>query len=308
MTSETSSNAPRNRLFCFGLGFSARALIERLDRRDWQIAGTVRDAEAADRWHSDGVEALIFDGKAQTPGIEEAIAGATHILISVPPDAPPPEGLGDPVLAHYAMALSHAANLNWVGYLSTVGVYGDHDGGWVDETTRAAPVSRRSHHRRAAEMAWEAFSAETGKRVIIFRLAGIYGPGRSALENVMKGRARRIIKPGQRFNRIHVEDIARVVLASMVGHGTAPILNVSDDLPAPPQDVIALAAELMGVPLPPEVAFDDADLSAMAKSFYGENKQVRNDLLKSDLGLTLRYATYKEGLQSLARGLKNKSS
>ncbi|MFV0369464.1 MAG: SDR family oxidoreductase [Hyphomicrobiaceae bacterium] len=293
-------------LICFGLGYSARHLIERLDRDAWQIAGTVRDPEAAKRWRSKGVDAFVFDGETREPGMDEAIATATHVLVSVPPGTPPPEGNGDPVLAYYATALSNAPNLAWIGYLSTVGVYGDHDGGWVDETTDATPFSRRSHDRRAAEIEWEAFGAGTGKRVVIFRLAGIYGPGRSAIENVLRGRARRIIKAGQRFNRIHVDDIASLLMASMTGRGTAPILNVADDLPAPPQDVVAYAAALLGTPAPPEVAIDDAALSAMARSFYDENKQVRNDLLKNDLGLTLTYPTYREGLEALARAHADK--
>lgn len=265
-------------LFCFGLGFSARHLIERLDPSDWRIAGTVREAASAESWRANGIDAFAFDGTAPTPGIDAVLAKATHVLVSAPPG---PDG--DPVLAHYRDALAAAPALDWIGYLSTVGVYGEHHGGWVDEATPTTPVSARSKKRRSAEQAWEAFGEQTGKRVVIFRLAGIYGPGRSAIDSVRQGRARRIIKPGQRFNRIHVTDIANAVLASMEGRGSATILNVTDDLPAPPQDVIAYAAELLGLPPPPEVPFDEADLSPMARSFYGENKQVRNDLMKRDL-------------------------
>ncbi|HRY08103.1 MAG TPA: SDR family oxidoreductase [Hyphomicrobiaceae bacterium] len=287
-------------LFCFGLGFCARHLIARLERTQWHIAGTVREAASAERWRAAGIDTYAFDGTAQPPGLAQALSAATHVLISAPPG---PDA--DPVLSQYRSTLAAAAGLGWIGYLSTVGVYGEHHGGWVDETTPPSPVSTRSRHRRAAEEAWDAFSHQTGKRVVIFRLAGIYGPGRSAIDSVRDGRARRIIKPGQRFNRIHVTDIANAVQASMRGKGNAPILNVTDDLPAPPQDVIAYAAEVLGVPAPPEVAFEDAQLSAMARSFYGENKQVRNDLMKRDLGITLAYPTYREGLAAIAKATKS---
>lgn len=293
-TTAGTSTGRNGCLFCFGLGFTARHLIRRLDTAHWRIAGTVREKSAAERWHATGVDAYIFDGSSSTPGIAETLAEATHILVSAPPGAE-----GDPVLAHYHDVFANAVHLRWIGYLSTVGVYGEHHGGWVDEATPAAPASRRSQLRRAAEEDWERLGSNSGKRVVIFRLAGIYGPGRSAIDNVRSGRARRIIKPGQRFNRIHVDDIATALLASMSGRGSAPVLNITDDLPAPPQDVIAHAAELLGLPLPPAVAFEDADLSPMARSFYGENKQVRNDLMKRDLGIELRNPTYREGLAAI---------
>lgn len=290
-------------LLCFGLGFSARHLIARLDRGAWRIAGTVRDGEAAALWRARDVAAYVFDGRtgagADDAGLEAAIANATHVLVSVPPGA-----AGDPVLHHFGSALAAAPKLAWIGYLSTVGVYGEHHGGWVDETTTPAPVSQRSRQRLAAEQAWQAMAEKSGKRLVIFRLSGIYGPGRSAIDSVREGRARRIIKPGQRFNRIHVEDIAGALEISMAGRGAAKILNVTDDEPAPPQDVIAHAAELIGAPMPPEIAFDEAQLSEMAKSFYGENKQVRNALMKRDLGFALRYPTYREGLAQLAAAVK----
>lgn len=286
-------------LFCFGVGFCARHLIARLDRAHWRIGGTVRDLQSAERWCAAGIDAHPFDGSASMTGVAEALASATHVLVSAPPG-----GDGDPVLAHYRNVLAATPGIRWIGYLSTVGVYGEHHGEWVDETTPASPVSARSRHRRVAEEAWEAFAVETGKRLVIFRLAGIYGPGRSAIDNVRDGRARRIIKPGQRFNRVHVTDIANAVQASMQGKGNAAILNVTDDLPAPPQDVIAYAAELLGLPVPPDVPFDDAQLSPMARSFYGESKQVRNDLLKRDLGIALIYPTYREGLAAIAEAEK----
>lgn len=283
-------------LFCFGLGFSARHLAAALDRKTWTIAGSVRDADAAQALRFGGIQAFVYDGTQRSDAIASSLARATHVLLSIPPGA-----AGDPVLRHYCDDLASAPALEWIGYLSTVGVYGDHDGAWIDETTACKPVSQRSRQRLAAEQNWLAFGATSGKRVVLFRLAGIYGPGRSAIDTVRSGRARRIIKPGQRFNRIHVEDIARACLASMQGRGRAQIYNVADDEPAPPQDVIAHAATLLSLPLPPAIAFEEADLSPMAASFYAENKRIRNDLMKRDLGITLAYPTYREGLAALAK-------
>lgn len=289
-------------LFCFGVGFSAQHVAAALDRKTWTIAGTVRDADAAQALRFAGIEAFVYDGVQRSQAIVASLERATHVLLSIPPGA-----AGDPVLRHYRDELAQAPNLQWIGYLSTVGVYGDHDGAWIDETSACTPVSQRSRQRLAAEQEWLAFAATSGKRVVLFRLAGIYGPGRSAIDTVRSGRARRIIKPGQRFNRIHVEDIARVCIASMQGRGSAPIYNVADDEPAPPQDVIAHAAALLDLPLPPAVPFDEAELSPMAASFYGENKSVRNNLMKRDLGITLGYPTYREGLAALALAARNQT-
>ncbi|MCB1505466.1 MAG: SDR family oxidoreductase [Hyphomicrobiaceae bacterium] len=291
-------------LFCFGLGFSARHLIGRLDRGIWHISGTARVPVSENERPSDGTETFTFDGKSgqggQDPKLLSRLEAATHILVSIPPDA-----TGDPVLNSFGDVLGSNTRLRWIGYLSTVGVYGEHHGAWVDETTTPAPVSQRSRYRLAAEQQWQAFAERTGKRLVIFRLAGIYGAGRSAIDTVRAGRARRIIKEGQRFNRINVADIASVLEASMGGRGSAPILNVTDDEPAPPQDVIAYAAELLGAPVPPAIDFENADLSPMARSFYGENKQVRNDLLKRDLQIRLEFPTYREGLGAIARHTKH---
>ncbi len=292
----TAANKNGRSLFCFGLGYSARHLIGQLDRNHWKIAGTVREPQSQSHWGAAGIDVYSFDGTQQTSGIEAALSETTHVLVSAPPGAD-----GDPVLAQYRTALGAIPSIRWIGYLSTVGVYGEHNGGWVDETTPTSPVSARSELRRAAEQEWISLANKTGKRVVIFRLAGIYGPHRSAIDAIREGRARRIIKPGQRFNRIHVADVANAVLASMNGNGTAPILNITDDLPAPPQDVIVYAAQLLGLSPPPEVPFEHAKLSPMARSFYGENKQVRNDLMKRDLALTLIYPTYREGLTDIAK-------
>lgn len=285
-----------NRLFCFGIGFSAQALIRRLDRHSWAVAGTVTsDRTAFDLRRLAAIEAFVFDGSRPVAGLRETLAEATHLLVSVPPGA-----AGDPVLLHHAADIAAASRLGWIGYLSTIGVYGDRGGEWVDETCEPQPTSERSRHRRDAEIAWQRLAADSGKRCVLFRLAGIYGPGRSAIDTVRSGRAKRIVKPGQKFNRIHVDDIARVLEASMQGKGTSDVYNLADDEPSPPQDVIAYAATLLGAPMPPAVPFDDPSLGAMTRSFFGESKLVRNDLVKSDLGLQLAYPTYREGLAAIA--------
>lgn len=282
-------------LFCFGVGFSARATIDELDRAAWHIAGTSTTAEGVARLSRGGIEAHLFDGTTPSAGVAGALHSATHLLISAPPG-----DVGDPVIAQHGADILGAPRLRWIGYLSTIGVYGDRGGGWVDETDQPRPTSLRSSQRLDAERQWLALAERKGVRCVLFRLAGIYGPGRSAVDNVVSGRARRIVKPGQLFNRIHVGDIAQAVLASMAGRGTASVLNITDDEPAPPQDVIAHAASLLGAPLPPEVPFDSPELSPMQRSFFAESKRVRNGLMKRDLGLKLRYPTYREGLAQVA--------
>ncbi|MBA5775842.1 SDR family oxidoreductase [Stappia sp. F7233] len=286
-----------SRLFIFGLGYSSRAFVEEVkDRFDW-IGGTTRSADKAAALRPRGIEPFIFDGattESPDPAIAEALASATHILLSIAPDE-----RGDPVLRLYSDAIA-ASRPRWIGYLSTVGVYGDHDGGWVDEETVLKPVSRRSVLRAAAEQSWLDFAGARLLDLMIFRLAGIYGPGRNALVNLEAGTARRLVKPGQVFNRIHVADIAGALAASL-RDPSRRIYNVCDDEPSPPQDVVAYAAGLLGIEPPPEVAFEDADLSPMARSFYGENKRVSNCRLKSDLGYTFRFPTYREALDALHR-------
>lgn len=280
------------RLFVFGIGYSSRAFIERVrDRFDW-IGGTTRSAEKAAALQAEGIHPFVFDGTAPGEGIAEAVAAASHVLVSIGPN----EG-GDPVLNTHADDIA-AGCPSWIGYLSTVGVYGNHDGAWVDEDTPCKPVSKRSVQRVAAENAWIAFANENALPVQIFRLSGIYGPGRNAFENFRKGTARRLIKPGQVFNRIHVADIAGVLEAAMARPSTR-IFNVTDDEPAPPQDVVAYAAELLGIDPPPEIPFDSADLSPMARSFYGENKRVSNRRVKQELGYTFLYPNYRTALQAL---------
>jgi nucleoside-diphosphate-sugar epimerase len=283
-------------LFCFGLGYSALRLARIGAEQGWTISGTARTAVGAEKIAAEGFHPFIFDGRAPGPGIRDALASATHVLISVPP-----EEEGDPVLRHHMADLHAASSLAWIGYLSTVGVYGDRQGGWVDETSETQPISPRSRRRLAAEEAWCAFGAHTNRRVQIFRLAGIYGPGRSAIDRLQEGTARRIVKAGQVFNRIHVDDIAAVLSAAIAGNGTQQVYNVTDDEPAPPQDVIAFAADLMRLPPPPEIAFQEADLSPMAASFYADNKRVSNARLREDLGVQLKFPSYREGLRAIAK-------
>ncbi|GAB2185976.1 NAD-dependent epimerase/dehydratase family protein [Roseibium sp. LAB1] len=282
------------RLFIFGTGFSSKAFVEEVrDQFDW-IGGTTRSAEKADALRDIGVDPFLFDGDTQGAGIADALKQATHVLVSIAPNE-----AGDPVLNQYASEIA-AAKPHWIGYLSTVGVYGNHDGAWVDEETPLNPVSKRSVQRVAAEEAWLGFAAENDLPVQIFRLSGIYGPGRNAFENFRKGTARRLVKPGQVFNRIHVADIAGALKAAMEKPSTR-VFNVTDDEPAPPQDVVAYAAELLGVEAPPEIPFETADLSPMARSFYGENKRVSNKRLKEELGFAFRYPDYRTALQALLK-------
>lgn len=283
-------------LLCVGMGFSARALAERLSPQAWQIAGTARGPASAQRIIERGWQAIPFDGLSPSSELDVALGEATHLLLSAPPGVD-----GDPLLAAHAASVRAAPRLEWIGYLSTTGVYGDQDGRWIDETTPAVPRPGRGQRRLDAETAWRDLAASRGCRVQVFRISGIYGPGRSAIDQVRAGTARRIIKPGQVFNRIHVDDIAAVLEQAMAGRGRETIYNLADDEPAPPEDVIAYAATLLGMPLPPAVAFADAQMSDMARSFYGENKRVRNDRIKTDLGVVLRYPTYREGLASIAR-------
>lgn len=281
-------------LFCFGLGFSARALGRRLLDQGWTVAGTTRGAEAAEALGVQGFEAVPFTGEAPGPEVAARLGEATHALISVPPGED-----GDPVLRHHGRDLAAAPDLAWIGYLSTIGVYGDRGGGWVDERAEPAPRSARSRRRVAAERSWTEFGEHTGKAVQIFRLAGIYGPGRSAIDNLRRGTARRIARPGQVFNRIHVEDIAAVLEASMARPNPGAVYNVTDDQPAPPQDVVAYAAALLGVDAPPELSLEQAELSPMGRSFYEENKRVANARIARELGVRLAYPTYREGLQAV---------
>ncbi|OAN67296.1 SDR family oxidoreductase [Magnetospirillum moscoviense] len=278
------------RFFLFGLGFSGRVIARALLDAGWQVAGTTRSGERADM---PGITVHPFDRDHPLPA--GALDGVTHVLSSVPPDEK-----GDPVVDVMGDHLRALAP-SWVGYLSTTGVYGDRGGDWVDEDSPLIPGLDRSRRRVAAEAAWQSL----GLAVHIFRLAGIYGPGRSAIDSVRSGQARRIVKPGQVFSRIHVEDIAGAVLASIAKpQPGGRIYNLCDDDPAPPQEVIAHACALLGVEPPPEIDWDQAkaSLSPMALSFYADNKRVRNNRMKTELGVELRYPTYHQGLKSILLG------
>ena len=283
------------KLFCFGLGFSAETLAKRLAAKGWSIAGTARDIANIERLRGEGHEVVRFTGEPDNAEVVAALAGTTHLLHSIPPGHD-----GDPVLRHYRSEIADLPTLQWIGYLSTVGVYGNSAGAVVDETTEPHPNNERTRARVAAESGWLALGQEIGCPAQVFRLAGIYGPGRSAIDKLKAGTARRIIKPGQVFNRIHVEDIASVLEASIARPRAGAIYNVADDEPAPPEDVITYAAELLGVEPPPEVPFDEADLSPMARSFYGDTRRISNALIKSELGVRLAYPNYREGLKALA--------
>ena len=280
-----------NTLLSFGHGYSARALARRLLPQGWTVLGTTRNPDKARALKAEGITPILWpDGD-----LRGALSKASHILCSAGPEAD-----GDPVLALLRDQIARAApRLEWVGYLSTTGVYGDHQGGWVDEDTPLTPSTRRGGMRVEAEQAWQSLP---GLPLHIFRLAGIYGPGRGPFEKVRNGTARRIIKPGQVFSRIHVDDIAQVLEASIHQPRPGAIYNLCDDDPAPPQDVIGHAAELLGLPLPPEVPFDQADLTPMARSFYAESKRVRNDLIKTELGVKLLHPDYRHGLRALLAG------
>ncbi len=285
-----------SRLFCFGLGFSARVLAQRLKARSWRIAGTTRSEESRRRLESEGFEVHLLppDGSLADPA--EALAGTTHVLSSVPPDDE-----GDPVVRRHGAALAAMPGLAWIGYLSTTGVYGDRDGGWVDEESALRPTGKRGRLRVAAEQAWLELGRREGLPVHIFRLAGIYGAGRNALESVKAGRAKRIDKPGQVFSRIHVEDIAAVLEASIARPNPGRIYNVCDDDPCPPAEVIAHACALLEVTPPPLVPFAEAELSPMGRSFYQDSKRVSNRRIKEELGVNLRFPDYRAGLESLLR-------
>ncbi len=291
-------------LICFGLGYSAEHFVEEFGQKKFdRIVGTVRNAEraAALNAHPSGrLTALIFDGSLfdgslATPDLRSAIAEADAALVSVPPDEN-----GDPVLRACGDVLARAQRLRGIVYLSTLGVYGDHGGAWVDEATPPQPGVARSRDRLAAEQAWLDFGAHHGIAVAILRLAGIYGPGQNALVQIARGSARRIVKPGQVFNRIHVGDIAQAIDAAFARRASG-IFNVADDEPTPTADPIVFAAQLLGVEPPPEIPFEEAapTMSPLALSFWQACRRVKNDKLKRDLGVSLRYPTYREGLRAL---------
>lgn len=286
--------ATGKRLFCFGYGFSTRALGALLGPAGWSLAGTCRSEEGCRALADAGIDAVPFAREAPLADAARLLAGTTHALLSIPPDAD-----GDPALDRHGAAIAALPALEWIGYLSTTGVYGDTGGAWVDESAAPAPSGERGKRRLAAERGWRALGAAHGIRVHVFRLAGIYGPGRNALAAVRRGAAKRIERPGQVFSRIHVADIAQALAASIARPRAGAIYNVCDDEPAPGADVVAHACALLGVAPPPPVPLEEAGLSPMARSFYADNRRVSNALIKEELGVELRYPDYRAGLAAL---------
>jgi nucleoside-diphosphate-sugar epimerase len=284
------------RLFCFGLGYTARVLAAALMGEGWTVAGTCRDEATRADLAADGIDAFLFDRDRPLDDTGAALDGATHLLSSVPPDAE-----GDPVLARHAGAIAAMKGLAWAGYLSSTGVYGDTGGAAVDETAAVNPTSERGRRRAEAEDGWLDLWRATGVPVHVFRLSGIYGPGRSVLDAVRAGQARRIDKPGHLFARIHVDDIAAVLRASMARPDPGAVYNVCDDEPAPAADVVAFACELLGVDAPPLVPYPQAagEMSPMALSFWRDNRRVDNSRIKGELGVRLKFPDYRAGLRAV---------
>ncbi len=282
-------------MLLLGAGYSARALAQLATAAGWQVAGTTRTTAKFAALERAGIAPLQFDGSAIDGAMAAALSKTTHLVVSVGPSA---EGGSDDLFGLVAAQVRETMPaLAWIGYFSTVGVYGDRDGGWVDEDGECNPRPGRSAARLEAERDWARLAADRGVPIAILRLSGIYGPGRNALANLADGSARRLVKPGQVFNRIHVDDIAGAAL--MLAEAKAGgVFNVTDDEPAPPQDVVAFAAGLMGVEPPAEIAFADAELSPMARSFYGENKRVSNAKLKQ-AGYRFRHPDYRAALAAM---------
>ncbi|WDR07266.1 SDR family oxidoreductase [Devosia rhodophyticola] len=281
-------------VFFFGLGYSAQASAVAIKAMDPGVAigGTVRGAEKLVGLRAQGLAAQVFDGSVD-PALVSDVQRASHVVVSIAPDAD-----GDAVLNHFAGTLAASASLEWLCYYSTVGVYGNFDGHWIDESAVCAPINQRSQQRVVAEQAWRDFAAANKVPLMIMRLAGIYGPGRSSFDKLLAGTAKRIVKPGQVFNRIHVADIGRVT-ALAAKQKLAGTFNLADDEPAPPQDVVTYAAEMAGMAPPRETDFATADMTPMARSFYADNKKVSNRAIKQALGIELLYPSYREGLRAI---------
>ena len=279
-------------ILIFGAGYSGKAIGRIEAQSGARIFGTTRTDAGAEALEAIRITPIIFDGLRVGDTLAETIAQATEIIVSIAPDED-----GDPVLNAAGELLTNANELKWIVYLSTVGVYGNHDGAWVDETTRCKPVSKRSIQRVAAEKAWLDFASKRDLPLSVLRLSGIYGPGRNALKNMVDGKARRLVKPGQVFNRIHVTDIARSSAFLAKSHADG-IFNVTDDMPSPPQDVVEYAASVTKIDPPEPIAFETATLSPMARSFYGENKRVSNAKIKS-IGFQFSYPDYRYALDKM---------
>ncbi len=282
-------------LLSLGHGYSARRLTPHLRARGWRVIGTTRDPAKAEAMRAEGAEPLIWSDET-LDDVRAAIAGADLLLMSAAPN----EAEGDPALARFGPDIAaRAPAIRWAGYLSTTGVYGDRGGAWIDESAERRPSTRRGELRRQAEDAWMALHESRGLPLHIFRLAGIYGPGRGPFAKVRAGTARRIVKPGQVFSRIHVDDIAATLLASIDRPDPGAAYNVCDDDPAPPEAVIEEAARLLGLPVPPAIPFEQAEMTPMARSFYAESKRTSNRRIREELGVRLAYPDYRAGLAAL---------
>ncbi len=281
------------KLFCFGYGYTCDYLgHELLERDNWSVGGTTRDREKRTALRARGISAHIFDHEQPLADPVLILKDTTHLVISTPPDDE-----GDPAYLMHEQDILNIPTLEWVGYLSTTGVYGDRDGEMVDETSHPSPSSRRGSRRVRAEEQWLSLYKNHGLPVHVFRIAGIYGPGRSALDSVRAGVARRINKAGHAFGRVHVEDIVGTLLASFAHPNPGSIYNVIDDEPAPSHEVIAYACELLGRPVPPLVDFEEANLAPITRSFYMENRRTKNDKIKNELGVQLKYPDFRAGLR-----------
>lgn len=289
MTDAPHSATPS--LFCFGLGYCALALARHVLPLGWRIAGTTTDRRKLKALRAAGIDAELFNSDRPLADIGASLKDTTHILLSIPPCTN-----GDPAFDLHSDDIAAAPNLRWLGYLSTTGVYGNRNGDWIDETATPAPTSRRGDHRLRAEEEWRALHLMTGVPLHIFRLSGIYGLGRSAIDSLRAGQARRIDKQGHVFNRIHVDDIVQVLVASMQQPRPGSIYNLADDEPASSADVISHACKLIGMDEPPLIDIDKADLPPMVRSFYKDNKRIRNDRIKDELGVTLIHPDYRAGL------------
>lgn len=285
-------------VFFFGMGYSslasARAIHQGIDPAI-PISGTVRSEDRAEELADSNYRMHVFDGSGPGATLAPDLLSATRLVLSIPPDE-----RGDPALNQHRDTIRQARRLEWICYYSTVGVYGDFGGAWIDEAAPTRPINRRSQWRVEVEEQWRGFAAELDVPLLILRLAGIYGPGRSAFDKLRDGTARRIVKPGQVFNRIHVEDIGRVTMLA-AQQNLAGTFNLADDEPAPPQDLVAYAADKLGLAPPPEIPFETAEMTPMARSFYSDNKRVSNQAIKAALGISLLHPTYRDGLDAVLR-------
>ncbi len=286
-------------LFIFGAGYSAQTFVRRVASQGHMIAGTTRDGDKLNELRDCSIEPFLFDGNNAGSEISARLAAVTHLLISIAPPREATVGNVDPVLNCFADTIcTSMPNLKWIGYLSTVGVYGNHNGAWVDENAETTPVSARSVQRDEAEKLWQALATEMNVPLTILRLSGIYGPGRNVFRTMEAGRSRRLVKKDQVFNRIHVADIAQALDLAATACSNE-IFNITDNQPAPPQDVVTFAHQLAGKTPPAELDFETADLTPMARSFYGENKRVSNAKSRELLGVKYQYPDYKSALTKM---------